>query len=150
MAKLTIEGLAPWDGSYDFDETSFTNRELHTIKNISGVRAGELGEAMGAGDNDVLIAIAAVALERNGRKVPIDDLWDAEVGKLTFDFTDVEADADPPSSLTPSVSGEPDGSSESTTGSGVTSDETGGPKANGQNSTGELGLAIGATSSLET
>ena len=45
----------------------FTNRELHLIKQIAGVRAGELFDAMEVGDNDLVVALAHIAVKRAGR-----------------------------------------------------------------------------------
>jgi hypothetical protein len=49
MATLVIEGVLPgWDGRYEFPDFSFTNGELYRIKQMSGIRAGELIEALEA------------------------------------------------------------------------------------------------------
>jgi hypothetical protein len=102
--KVIIEGLSPLaDGEYEFD-WDFTNRDLHEIKQISGVRAGELEEAGKAGDNDLIVAVAHIVLHRYGKDIPLDVLWDAPAGaKINFDFSedeakvDAAADAGPPS-----------------------------------------------------
>lgn len=98
MAKVTFKGLGRWDGEYDLDVSRFTNRELHTVKQISGVRAGELQDALTAGDNDVLVAMAVIAAHRAGQPIPVEVIWEADAGKIAFDFTeDLEAaDAGPP------------------------------------------------------
>ena len=93
MPVLKIEGVPSLDGEYDLDITSFTNRELHIIKQESGVRAGELEEAFGAGDNDLLVAITLIILRREEKGEPAqlrDLIWDAEAGAVTFDLTDEE------------------------------------------------------------
>lgn len=140
MAKLVITGTPPWDGEYPFDETSFTNRELHDIKGICGLRAGELGDAMAAGDTDVLVAIASVAMKRNGKSVDVDDLWDAEVGNITFDFTDESAgdDAGPPSVTPPAPESNGSGG-ENATPSGTDSENTGETSQTDPKATGDLG-----------
>lgn len=111
MPKILIEGAPPYDGEYELD-LNFTNRDLHTVKQISGVRAGELDEAIRVGDLDVVVALAVNALRRAGHQVNIDILWDAEAGKITL--IEDEADAvPPPPAIVPSdkkVSGEPDSS----------------------------------------
>lgn len=64
-------------GSFPFPPFDTLNgHELHLIKTMSGVRAGELEEALEAGDFDVILAFAAVALRRAGRKVPSEALLD--------------------------------------------------------------------------
>lgn len=85
MAVIKIEGIPPWDGSYPFDITFFTNRELHDIKLIADVRAGELEDEFRRGNNDLIVAVAAIALKRNGKLVPIDDLWDAATGRIMLE-----------------------------------------------------------------
>lgn len=90
MPSLTIEGVPGYDGEYPLDLSYFTNRELHLIKELSGVRAGELEEAFEAGDNDLMVALAAIAVTRKrGSKPNLDALWDAPAAKLTLN-----ADAD--------------------------------------------------------
>ena len=111
MAKMLITDTPGLDGEYDaeFDIGELTNRELRTIKKISGVTAGRLGEALKDGDNDLLIAYAVVFLTRAGKDPEMAEtlLWDAPVGSLQFDMTDdeeeqaqAEADARPPDSPT--------------------------------------------------
>lgn len=106
MAHFHIEGLRPFDGDYPIDFESFTNGEYHLIKKISGVRAGEISEAFEAGDNDLIVAFAAVALQRAGNpmdKQALDVLWGAEFGKIELVVDeDEEADASPPASPPPS------------------------------------------------
>ena len=124
MPILKVEGVPPLDGEYDLDITSFTNRELHIIKQESGVRAGELEEAFGAGDNDLLVAITLIILRREGKGEPAalrDLIWDADAGAVTFDLTDdeqaeaAEVEALPPASepgepSEPETSPDPSGS----------------------------------------
>lgn len=101
MDKLIVKGLGrPVDGEYEFDFSSMlgvgtpdalTNREGHRIKLMSGVRAGELEDALMAGDNDVMVAFAAIVLARNGKTVDEDLLWDAPMGAgLSFELGERE------------------------------------------------------------
>lgn len=108
-----IEGLRPYDGDHPIDLETFTNRELHLIKEMSGVRANELDEAFRAGDNDLIVAFCAIALKRAGFQVANDTLWDAPIGAIQFV---VEDDASPPDEKNseeeterPGASGEPSG-----------------------------------------
>ena len=123
-----IEGLPPFDGDYPIDLNHFTNKELHTIKQLSGVRAGELEEALDAGDNDLILAFAVIALERSGRSMPkqaVDVLWNADFGKFTLVIPDDEdADASPPSQ-TPSANDENDSDNEKNESSGKGSNGAG-------------------------
>ena len=94
-------------GDYVLDpEEPFTNRELHKIKQMSGVRMGEFEDALGAADNDLLIAFTAIALKRAGRDVPDDALWDASTGAVVFVIPDTDdGDADVPPSAEPTELG---------------------------------------------
>ena len=99
--KIVIDSNNPRiNGEYELDTEHLTNRELHLIKKHAGVRAGELAEAFEAGDNDLAIVFGYIAMQRHGLlDIPIDALWDLEIGKLTVDFSDEEAkesDALPP------------------------------------------------------
>lgn len=99
--KLIITGISPYDGEYDFDILeligSLTNRELHRVKLMSGIRAGELFDSLKAGDTDLIIALAVVELTRRGRRVDEDAFWDAPaLGGVTLDIAEREDDEDPP------------------------------------------------------
>lgn len=80
MAKqyLVITGIPPYDGEYPIEDNGFTQKEYHFIKQVSGVRAGELQEAMAAGDVAVGVALTAITLERNGKTVHLPVLWEAK------------------------------------------------------------------------
>lgn len=147
--KVIISGLPPLDGEYEFDVVellnSLTNRELHKIKVMSGVRAGELDEALEAGDSDLFLAIALIVLQRRGRRVDEDMLWDAPAGSgVTLDIADREFDADPP----PSRKSEDERSS--TSGSGSSSTPTSESRGNGQSRTGTRDSGITAASARPT
>ena len=96
--KLTIDGIAAnVDGVYEFDLeellNSLTNREIHQIKVMSGVRLGELNDALSAGDNDLIIAFAYLILRRRGKRIDEDTLWDAPAGtKVMLDLADRQED----------------------------------------------------------
>lgn len=106
MDKLKIDKLHPTiDGEYEFSLSgllsiggpdSLTNRELHVIKTLSGVRLFDLDEAILHGDNDVLVAITKIVLARHGRQVLDDVLWDAPLGRIEMDLEEAEDDAGPP------------------------------------------------------
>jgi hypothetical protein len=154
MLNLKLEGVSPHvDGSYEFDIGTFTNRELHTIKQVAGVRGGEMGEALGAGDNDIVVALALIVLARHGKDVPVDVLWDAELGKITLDASDLDEEVDerpPVSSPTPSGAGsEPDetgSGAKSTAPSGPPSESSGGQLVNLPNPTGDPSSGVSAGS----
>ncbi len=136
-------------GDYDADISSFTNRELHQIKTETGVRAGEIEEAFAAGDNDVLVAITLIILQRAGKGTVAqlsNDVWELPAGSVEFDLTDAEKqpedDAVPPTSGLDS-STNANGSSES---SGPDSSVTGGDQANFQSHIGSPLSDTGAIS----
>jgi hypothetical protein len=101
MPQIKIEGVPPYDGEYELD-MNFTNRDLHTIKQISGVRAGDLNDALEHKDLDLVVALAVNALRRAGKPIDMDVLWDSEAGKILLVADD---DADPP----PQPNGQPNG-----------------------------------------
>lgn len=141
-----IEGLGAYDGDHPLDVSYFTNRELHLIKELSGVRAGELDEAFKKQDNDLFVALAAIGLQRAGHKVEIDALWDAQVGVIQLVLGDEEeADAGPPSQP-PSEPGTSESGSENKLSSGSGSLNGGDPLPRDPSPTGSQGSDTGATS----
>jgi hypothetical protein len=112
--RIVIEGMPRFNGEYPVDLTDrpFTMREFHLIKKISGARAGELIDAMAAGDTDVIVALAVIALIRNQKigkeqALPVSEaLLESDIGSIVY-LGDEEAEPVPP----PSETGEP-GSSE--------------------------------------
>lgn len=104
MAKVIIEGSGNplLDGEYPIDETPLTNREWHTIKQVSGVRPREFEDAIEQADNDLVVALAAIAVRRAGKNIPVDMLWDMEGGLIRLDLRGDEEEelppAEPPSS----------------------------------------------------
>ena len=93
-------------GEKQYDITPpFTNRELHLIKQVSGVRSGELFDALESGDSDVLVALAHIGVKRKGTQRPsLDELWDLEAGTIEF----VEPDETPVDPTPAPVSGSPE------------------------------------------
>lgn len=104
MDKLVVTGLGGIDGEYECDVAgmltlggteSLTNAEGRQIKLMSGIRAGELEEAIQAGDNDVLVALAATILRRHRVRFDEKTLWDAPMGSgLDLQIDDTEAGDD--------------------------------------------------------
>lgn len=102
MATIKVRGVPPFDGDYPFDAASFNGRELHTIKEISGVRGGELGEALKAGDYDLVVAFTVIVLRRAGLTVHPDQILEADIGAIEVDLDDEqEAEERPPDSAPP-------------------------------------------------
>jgi hypothetical protein len=133
--KLIVTGVgASVDGEYDCDiigmlvpgnPETLTNAEGRRIKLMTGLRAGELEEALLSDDNDLTVAVAAVVLARHGKTVDEKKLWDAPMGAgLTFHVAKREEDAGPPSQ------GSPTSSDVNGTSSGVGSEESSATKEN--------------------
>jgi len=104
MTAVIITDCSPWDGRYEFDDFSFTNRELYEIKQLSGIRAGELIEALETNDTAAYVGVAMVVLQRHGHRLDPDDLWNAKVGSISIELGGGE-DADP---QTPPPADEPE------------------------------------------
>jgi len=112
--KLIVKGLGGLDGEYEFplegmltlgDPECLTGREGHRIKQITGLRMGEFMDAVEAGDSDTMIAIGLTVLNRAGKRVDEDTVWDAPLG--SFEFAPIKKeeepgdDADPPAKRKP-------------------------------------------------
>ena len=121
MEKIVIAEVHPsLDGEYELDASGFTNFELHAIKRLTGLTAGDLGDAFERLDNDVIVAMGMVVLLRDGKiqnaKHPwdsqeIEALWKAPVGSLTIASDEEEVDASPPTPEPLADAGEKNGSS---------------------------------------
>ncbi len=94
MPSLTLT-VKPWEGVYEIEDWRLTQRELNDIKVVSGVRAGELIEALFANDRAAVVGLTVVILKRNGIAATPDDLWDTRADEIVLDFGQA-ADADPP------------------------------------------------------
>jgi hypothetical protein len=91
MLKIKIEGSPPYDGEHELD-LKFTNRDLQTIMDMAHVEPVDIVSAMQKGNTSIFVALAVIALRREGQIVNPDALWDAEAGKITF----LDDDAVPP------------------------------------------------------
>jgi hypothetical protein len=91
MAEVTIAGLGPIDGTYPL-ALEFNYRDYRDIKKIAGVRANEVFEALEGGDLDIFVALASIALRRAGVRHDPDTLLDLEIGGITIDFGEDEAE----------------------------------------------------------
>ncbi len=134
MAKIIIERIPGYNGEYEIDLSYLTNKDLHTVKRIAGVRAGEIQAALDAEDNDLAVAFTVIALERNGKAVHEDVLWNAQLGCITLQGDEVEQEDD---ALPPASRPEDDASvSEKKLSSGPDSSAGSDPQENGQSRTG--------------
>ncbi len=129
MATITVQSDDIYNGEYDLDLSYFTNRELHIIKKETGIRAGELPEALAAADTDLLVAFALIGMRRKGLDVSSDALWDLPSGKIVIDVSG--DDAGPPDETSPvTIAGDKASSSDSSA-SGESSPEASPPSDSG-------------------
>lgn len=139
MAKLTIEGVLPYDGEYEVDLADFTNRELHLIREFSGLRPPEILDGIDYRDSALMVAIANIALARDGHdSIESALLWDASFTKIKLDLR-VEGGVplDETNGSPPAESGsEPSVNTES---SGPASSDDGDPAASDPTATGDPG-----------
>jgi hypothetical protein len=99
MNYLVIEGLAPWDGRYEFDlaEQDLTTREWGWIKRLSGYLPATFGDGLGGIDPELICVFAAIALRRAGR-IQTDEVVDTYNRFVDQPFKDsifLEADDEP-------------------------------------------------------
>ena len=104
--KLVVSGVhESIDGEHPCDilgmltvghPEALTNRELHRIKKMTGILAGNLFDAINDGDMDATVGFAAVILQRNGKVFQDDWLWDAPMGSsLRFEIKQAADDLPP-------------------------------------------------------
>jgi hypothetical protein len=105
MPTVKIEGCGYLDGEYPLD-LNFTHRDFREIKQISGIRANEVQEALAAGDLDVVVAIAAISMRKNNKRYEMDDLWDTEAGAISLEMDEEEEEEVPLTMPPPSGSNE--------------------------------------------
>jgi hypothetical protein len=107
MTKIVIAGIRPYDGEYDLDtERAFNTREWRWIKRISGYMPLTIGDGFKGGDPDLFVALAVIAMCRDGR-IERDDALDVAdlIAEAPFDgasitFAGDEEDSDVPLALT--------------------------------------------------
>jgi hypothetical protein len=87
IAMLGLHGPSP---------EALTMGELHQIKKQTGLRAGELTEALVAGDTDAYVGLATIVLERGGKTFDHDLLWNAPHGNIEIDFAKRNPEKSPP------------------------------------------------------
>lgn len=95
--KTVIRGIPGLDGEYELT-LDLTLRELSQIKKLSGIRAGEINEALQAGDSDLFVALTVISLQRAGKQFDPESIWDATDANLDIVIDEPEGDAVPPES----------------------------------------------------
>lgn len=78
MDYLSIEGVRPYDGRYEFDlrSSTFSVREWGWIKRYSGYLPLTIDEGLAGSDAELMAVFAMIALAR-ARKLAHDDIADA-------------------------------------------------------------------------
>lgn len=155
MDKLIIaKDLSPYDGEYEFELGellgSLDHGELHRIKLLTKLRAGELGEAFAAEDSDVIVGLAAVILERRGFTVVDDILWSAKLGSMKLDLG---VEENPPETAQETPQSEPESEPQTLEQSASSGNDTRSDSdhpANGQSPTGHPASLKSVTSDQET
>jgi hypothetical protein len=94
LDTLTLKGFGKTDGEYRFDlfsliniggRDALTSREQHRIRQVAGVRGAEVVDAVTALDAATMVVLAAVILERQGRAVTEERLWNT---RMVYGSTD--------------------------------------------------------------
>lgn len=150
---VIIEGVPPHDGEYEIDFTSLDMDEFHLIKRLTGIVAGELEDALARIDTDVFVGLAAVVIQRSGKRITANvenQLWKAKLGqirvKLEPDSPPVMSQKTPPSSTD-----EPEQPTEPTSSSGDDGkDVSETSEADDPEATGQPGSEPSPTSDPET
>jgi hypothetical protein len=105
--KIKLSETIAYDGEWEFNP-DLTMGEYHRIYQLTGVPGGKVWDAITEGNVGVICALAAVALEQNGKVVDFELLLNSrQIPEIVGDV-EPEDDALPPS---PSGSGPDDKSS---------------------------------------
>lgn len=68
MTTIAVSGITPYDGNYELDDDrAFSTREWRWIKQISGYMPLTVGEGFKGGDPDLFVALAVIAMHREGK-----------------------------------------------------------------------------------
>jgi hypothetical protein len=97
--KIVVQGEA-----YAFPD-QLTGREFGLVKQVTGLRAGEVEEALDAGDVELVLVLAVIAMRRAGKEVDVEDLLDLPVGEGTIEIRDEEDEEIPPADAAGSSEG---------------------------------------------
>ena len=115
--RIVVKGMKPWDGEYELDtDRAFSSREWHWIKKVSGYLPLTVREGFAGQDPDLYVALALIAMCRNGR-IQRDD-WQRvaeQMAEAPFDAQSITlvgpAEAEVDDDIPPVLTSEPAGSS---------------------------------------
>jgi hypothetical protein len=169
---IVITNVPPYSGAngppleLSLDTTQLSNRDWHTIKEISGIRPAEMEAATEAQDNDLIVALAVCALRKHGHPIAMPPIWDAPHGNILYlaeQFVDayheggfdavvaqIQADGALPPTAPPTNGGELREPSEQPLTSGASSSTGGEASDENQASTGIPASDTGVGFGLET
>lgn len=74
---------------------SFTYREINKIKQETGLRPAEFEDALNTGDPSIVISLALICANRAGHRMTEADLFDLEVGAISVEGDEDDADPTP-------------------------------------------------------
>jgi hypothetical protein len=101
MLYMSITGISPYDGRYEFDpDRDFTTREWGWIKTMSGYLPLTIGDGFEGGDPELFAALAVVCLHRDGKvdqrqvKDVFERILDAPFGTTLRVEGDLDEDTD--------------------------------------------------------
>jgi hypothetical protein len=143
--KFVVKDIGPTiDGEYDFDAGTLTYRDFRTIKRISGIRRGEIEDALIADDTDAVLALAIVTLQHHGKVVDEEMLLDNTLGTVQLVLEAPEPD---PPLLSPAdgESANDESQSDSSNSSGDDTQNSSESQANGRSLTGTPSSDTSAT-----
>lgn len=149
MSKIIIRGVKPFDGEYDLqEERPFNTHEWRIIKQVSGYMPLTIRDGWQGGDPDLIVALAVVAMCRDGKIKRERSLAVAEqLGEAPFDGAaiildlgaeepEAEDDAGPPDVVSEPNASSPNDSLENPSTSGPAS-------TNGSDQSEKIQSAIG-------
>jgi hypothetical protein len=115
MTTIVVTGITPYDGKYELDgDRAFSTREWRWIKQISGYMPLTVGDGFKGGDPDLFVALAVIAMNREG-KIDRDDVLDVAetLAEAPFDGAAITFDVGEEDDAPLSETSGPDGSSKS-------------------------------------
>ena len=149
MARIQIQGLRPYDGEYELDsDRVFNAREWRWIKKISGYLPATIRDGFVGRDPDLFVALAVIAMCRDGKIDREDGLRVADViAEAPFDqlITLVGDEVEEGDGNPPELTSEPEQSSPKS--SLEKRSSSGDPSPTGSGTSEETPSATGALSS---
>lgn len=90
--RIVIQGVGGYDGEYELDtERAFNTREWNWIKRIAGYMPMTIGDGLAGGDPDLYVALAVIAMCRDGKIDRTEGVRVAEVlSEAPFDNTSIQ------------------------------------------------------------